>query len=51
MIERAYRNNQTHVIVWGNNNKAYFIDLTDKNSMFQLNEVTRYKRPIQRQAN
>ena len=48
MIERAYNNGQKHLIVWGTSGKAYFIDLNDKNKMFQSNEVTGFKRKILR---
>ena len=51
LIDRAWQNSQTNVIVWGNNGKAYFIDMKDRNQPFQENEITHYKRPIRRIPN
>ena len=51
LIERAYQNLQKHVIVWGKNSKAYFIDLSDRNKPVQENEITHYKRSIRRVPN
>ena len=46
MIERAFRNGNTHLIVWGTSGKAYFIDLADKSNIFQKNEITQYIRKV-----
>ncbi|OMJ66048.1 hypothetical protein SteCoe_37246 [Stentor coeruleus] len=47
-IESSFRAGINPIIIQGSNTKGYYIDITDVNNMFQLNEITQYKRAVKR---
>ena len=48
LIEKAFNNNQENVLVWGTSGNSYFIDMKNKDDMFQFNETTNFRRRVKR---